>query len=122
METQLPVGNVASPVQTETVQVTEKMSQKDAVLLFTKGVLGLNQEGAVLTGGTTLKSCLLAGPEDIAEVVQAKKVKRKAVRILLFDAFKAGRVKISCEKTDAQLRKYCSGLINNWLKKDPRFS
>lgn len=122
METHLPVGNVINPVQTETAQITEQMSQKNAVFLFVKSVLDLNQEGTALTNGVVLKNCLLASSEDIVEVLRAKKAKRKAVQVLLFDALKAGNVKISCEKTDAQLRKYCSGLVNNWLKKDPRFS
>lgn len=48
---------------------------------------------------------------------------RKAIRVGLYDGIKAGTIKYSkAGKSDGQLKKYCSSLINNWLKKDPRFN
>lgn len=48
---------------------------------------------------------------------------RKSIRVGLYNGIKAGSIKYSKSgKTDGQLKKYCSSLINNWLKKDPRFN
>lgn len=48
---------------------------------------------------------------------------RKAIRVGLYDGIKNGDIKYSkAGKSDGQLKKYCSSLINNWLKKDPRFN
>lgn len=83
----------------------QKLSQKDAVLKFVTEALGLNQlpEGAKLKDAVT-------------------KEIRKAVRQKLFTAIRNGEVKLSKQYDDSKLKKYCSGLINNWLKKDSRFN
>lgn len=87
-------------VQVETVS---KLSQKNAVYNFVTEVVGQPKEG------TKLKELV------------TKEV-RKIVRQRLFASVKTGQVKLSKQFDDSKLKKYCSGLINNWLKKDPRFN
>lgn len=95
-------------VQEQTVQTTagtSKLSQKDAVYNFVTSALGSQEK----TEGQKLKELV------------TKEV-RKVVRSRLFAAVKSGEVKLSKQYDDSKLKKYCSGLINNWLKKDPRFN
>lgn len=48
---------------------------------------------------------------------------RKTIRVGLYAGIKNGTIKyVKSGKTDGELKKYCSSLINNWLKKDPRFN
>lgn len=92
------------PVETQvvTAEPQAKLSQKDAVFVFvTEAVQGVD--------GTKTKDLV------------TKEV-RKVVRQRLFAAVKAGDVRVSKQFTDSKLKKYCSGLINNWLKKDSRFN
>jgi hypothetical protein len=92
--------------QTETnVAVTSKLSQKDAVFNFLVEALNGNTKRA---DGEGLK------------VLVTKDI-RKVVRQRLFQEIKAGNVKLARPMDDSKLKKYCSGLINNWLKKDERF-
>lgn len=84
---------------------TSKLSQKNAVYNFVTEALG----SANKPEGTKLKELV------------TKEV-RKVVRLRLFAAVKSGEVKLSKQYDDSKLKKYCSGLINNWLKKDPRFN
>jgi hypothetical protein len=96
---------------TQVAETTEtapqKLSQKDAIFNFLMEALGglvhNRQEGQPLKSLVT---------KDI----------RKVVRVRLFQEFKAGNVKLSKNYDDGKLKKYCSGLINNWLKKDERFN
>jgi hypothetical protein len=88
----------------QTTADVSKLSQKDAVYTFVTAVVGQPQEG-----GAKLKELV------------TKEV-RKTVRQRLFAAVKSGDVKLSKQYDDSKLKKYCSGLINNWLKKDPRFN
>lgn len=85
-------------------EVVGKLSQKDAVYNYVKEALS-----EVNTEATKLKDAV---DKDV----------RKVVRQRLFAAVKSGEVKLSKQFDDSKLKKYCSGLINNWLKKDPRFS
>lgn len=89
----------------ETKADVSKLSQKDAVYNFVTEAL----EGAVRPEGSKLKDLV------------TKEV-RKVVRTRLFSAVKSGEVKLSKQFDDSKLKKYCSGLINNWLKKDSRFN
>lgn len=83
----------------------KKTSQKDAVYTFVVEALG----SANKPEGTKLKELV------------TKEV-RKIVRTRLFAAVRAGQVSCAKPFDDSKLKKYCSGLINNWLKKDPRFN
>jgi hypothetical protein len=53
---------------------------------------------------------------------------KKAVKDALIQQFKAGKVDCTEEfrrtklSSDSELSKYCSGLISNWIKKDPRLN
>jgi hypothetical protein len=86
---------------------SNKLSQKDAVFSFLIEALG----GAVhnRNPGESLKTLVT---KDI----------RKVVRQRLFQEIKAGNVKLGSPMDDSKLKKYCSGLINNWMKKDQRFN
>lgn len=91
-----------------------KLSQKDAVFVFVVE--------AVEASGTL--SVLEPGQERSLKEIKEKVTKdvRKVVRQRLFAAVQSGEVRVSKQFTDSKLKKYCSGLINNWLKKDPRFN
>lgn len=86
-------------------QTASKLSQKDAVYTYVTEALGGQQPAE----GQKLKDLV------------TKEV-RKTVRQRLFAAVKSGEVKLSKQFDDSKLKKYCSGLINNWLKKDTRFN
>lgn len=89
----------------QTTADVKKLSQKNAVLQYVTEALG----SADKPEGTKLKELV------------TKEI-RKIVRQRLFAAVKSGEVKCSKQFDDSKLKKYCSGLINNWLKKDPRFN
>jgi hypothetical protein len=91
-------------VLTNTTDPT-KLSQKDAIFAFTMEALGLTEK-----------------PADAKLKDLVTKEVRKIVRQRLFAAVKAGTVKLSKQFDDSKLKKYCSSLINNWVKKDPRFN
>lgn len=98
MEAQTQEQTVVTPTE------VSKLSQKDAVYNFV--VAALENKPA---DGQKLKELV------------TKEV-RKVVRQRLFSAVKSGEVKLSKQFDDSKLKKYCSGLINNWLKKDSRFN
>lgn len=97
-----------------TAEPQAKLSQKDAVFVFVVE--------AVEASGTL--SVLEPGQERSLKEIKEKVTKdvRKVVRQRLFAAVQSGDVKVSKQFTDSKLKKYCSGLINNWLKKDSRFN
>lgn len=83
---------------------TETTSQKDAVYTFALEVLtDKPAEGQAL------------------RTLVTKEV-RKAIRGRLFQGVKSGQIKLARTMDDSKLKKYCSNLINNWLKKDSRFN
>lgn len=93
--------------QEQNQAVSLKLSQKDAVFNFLIEALGglvNNRQGT-----------------DPLKTLVTKDI-RKVVRTRLFQEIKAGNVKLSKTMDDSKLKKYCSGLINNWLKKDERFN
>ncbi len=96
------MDNQEQPVETKTEP--SKLSQKDAIYNYVMSAL--NNKPAE---GQKLKELV---DKDV----------RKVVRQKLFQAFKTGEIKISKQYDDSKLKKYCSGLINNWLEKDPRFN
>lgn len=94
--------------ETAVVAETEtkaKLSQNEAVFKFVNEALGQ----VTLSEGQKLKELV------------TKEV-RKVVRQKLFAAFRSGDIRLAKPYDDSRLKKYCSGLINNWLKKDPRFN
>lgn len=94
-------SEAATPAQTE---------QKDAVHALALQALSPEAVEGAKALGQPLKSLV------------TKEV-RKAIRVGLYEGIKAGTIKYSkAGKSDGQLKKYCSSLINNWLKKDPRFN
>lgn len=97
-----------SQVQEQAVETktdASKLSQKDAVYKYVTEALGAVQ----LSEGQKLKDLV------------TKEV-RKTVRQRLGSGIKSGEIKLSKQFDDSKLKKYCSGLINNWLKKDSRFN
>ena len=42
----------------------------------------------------------------------------KQINMILFEGFKSGKISISVEKSDSDLKSYVSGLTSNWLRKD----
>lgn len=100
-----------APAETAAAPVEAKLSQKDAVFNFVSDALAADGLGDKykLPEGTKLKD------------IVTKEI-RKVVRQRLFKAITDGSVKLSKAMDDSKKKKYCSGLINNWLKKDPRFN
>lgn len=47
---------------------------------------------------------------------------KKQVNEILFQGFKEGEIELTKSYDDTQLRSYCSGLQNNWLRKDKRYN
>lgn len=93
---------------TETAAAPEAKAttpQKDAVYQFAIEALA----GATPAEGQALRSLV------------TKEV-RKSIRLKLFEGVKSGSIKLARSMDDSKLKKYCSSLINNWLKKDPRFN
>ena len=84
---------------------TSALSQKEAVLKFANEALA----NVTRADGQALRALV------------TKEV-RKAIRVRLFQGIKAGEIKLARPMDDSKLKKYCSSLINNWLKKDPRFN
>ena len=77
------------------------MKQKDAVYAAINNLFTVEGEGAV-----TLDR------EQRAEVIE-----------VLVEGFKAKKVSYDGEvPADKELRNYCSGLLSNWLRKDPRLN
>ena len=102
METE---NQVQCPVVEE--QKAKQLSQKDAVFNAFSEVI--DEKGNVRAEGEPLK------------VLFTKDV-RKAVRQKLYAGIKAGTIKCKPTYDEKKLKKYCSGLISNWLAKDERYS
>lgn len=102
METQVQASAAVNAAGTSEAT---KLSQKDAVTVFITEAL----KGVTVPEGVKLKDLVT---KDV----------RKVVRQRLFNGFKAGEIKLGKTYDDSKLKKYCSGLINNWLKKDNRFN
>lgn len=88
-------------------QPVKKMQQKEAVRNFILSEIA--EKGVVRAEGDPLKVLVT---KDIRDKVRAR----------LFDGFKSGSINLNTEKDDSQLKKYCSGVLSNWLKKDEFYS
>lgn len=89
---------------TPEVVVSKKLSQKDAVFNFVIAALDAKP-----------------GPGEVLKSLVTKDLK-KVVRTRLFEELKLGNIKLKRTMDDSKLKKYCSGLINHWLRRDPRFN
>lgn len=98
-------NTLANNQETTPAAVAATTSQKDAVFNFATAALA----GAKPAEGQALRDLI------------TKEV-RKAIRVRLFQGVKSGEIKLARAMDDSKLKKYCSSLINNWLKKDPRFN
>ena len=54
--------------------------------------------------------------------VEISKEQRAQVNMILFDGFRAGKIELDREFTDAELKSYVSGLQSNWIRKDKRLN
>ena len=54
--------------------------------------------------------------------VEISKEQRAQVNMILFDGFRAGKIELDREFTDAELKGYVSGLQSNWIRKDKRLN
>jgi hypothetical protein len=88
-----------------------QLSQKDAVYKYiAEAITGTN---------ITFDMLKVKAQEKTPEV----KLLLKDVRRRLYEGIKSGEIVFKKEgKTDSELRKYTSGLINHWLKRDTRFA
>lgn len=101
METE---NQVQCPVVEE--QKAKQLSQKDAV--FSAFQEAVDEKGVVRAEGEPLK------------VLFTKDI-RKSVREKLYLGIKSGTIKCKPVYEEKKLKKYCSGLISNWLSKDERY-
>lgn len=88
-------------------QTTAKLSQKEAVFNFITEAIAA--EGKTRLEGSKLR-------DYVTPAV------RKVVRQRLFAGFRAGEIGMKKVKDDNALKRYCSGVITNFVKKDPRFN
>ncbi len=76
------------------------MSQKEAVFAAVCAVVGHTPDGKV----------------------ELSKEQRAQVSMIVFEGFRAQTVGLDRDFTDADLKKYVSGLTSNWLRKDKRLN
>jgi hypothetical protein len=67
----------------------------------------------------------LGGPTPISEVIT--KEEKDRVKTILFNGFRNCNIEMSTEAAikytaDSELKKYISGLLDNWLRKAPEFN
>ena len=67
----------------------------------------------------------LNGPTPIADVLTDKD--KETIRDVLFAGFRKGEIEMSADSKakyaeDKELKKYVSGLANNWIRKAPEFN
>jgi hypothetical protein len=89
--------------------------------LTTAPVTQIEQKEAVYQLALEVLGAAANNPASPLKTLVTKEV-RKAIRVKLFEGIRAGTIEFKPNKTDGELKKYCSSLINNWLKKDPRFN
>ena len=62
---------------------------------------------------------------DITEKVPLKSHMNKSIRAMtrrkLYNGFKNKEVRLNSDYSNGKLKKYCSSLIDNWMKKDERY-
>lgn len=101
----------AAPAASE--PASKALSQKEAVRKFANEAAA---ELNLVAAGGALRALLQSDGEGANKELRAK------VRAKLYAGFKDGSVAIKSQKADGDLKKYCSSLINNWLKKDNFFA
>lgn len=105
MEDTMQTQNQQTENSNNSVPVVQLL-QKDAVYMYLSDALR----------GTGINFTQLKESKKAPEV----KVLLKGVRQRLFEGIRNGEIKCKT-MDDSKLKKYCSGLINNWLNKDPRY-
>lgn len=55
-------------------------------------------------------------------VLEISKEQRAQVNMILFEGFRAGKIQLDREFSDADLKQYVSGLQSNWIRKDKRLN
>lgn len=93
--------------QNNKIETPTPFSQKEAVYLNTLNVLELD--------GEKLRTLEKPLRELLTKSVQ------KQVRQKLFEGFKRKSISLKSEKTDSELKKYCSNVLKNWIARDSRF-
>jgi len=92
------------------IQVNEpqikQVSQKDAVFLALN--TGIRETNKSIDGTSVLRSYV-------------DKAVKKVARLELNNMIRLKLVKCKATYNDSQLKKYCSGLISNWMIKDKRY-
>lgn len=76
----------------------QKLSQKEAVFTAVKSVCGDR------------------------ETYTPSKEERAQIGAILFESFRSGKIELTREYTDSELKEYISGLQSNWLRKDKRLN
>lgn len=85
-------------------------SQKDAVIKAIMSVV----EGYTINGDTLLSDVITKEEKD-------------TVKTILFNGFRNGNIEFSVDavakyRADAELKKYVTGLLDNWIRKYPGFN
>ena len=78
----------------------------------------MNQKEAVFKAVAEITGTVPAGEKAISLSTE----QRKQVVNVLVEGFKSGSIPISANKPDAELKKYVTGLLDNWLRKDKRLN
>lgn len=65
--------------------------------------------------------CAVTGHKGDGAVVISKE-QRAQVNMILCEGFRAGKIDLDREFTDAELKSYVSGLQSNWIRKDSRLN
>ncbi len=85
----------------------------------------INQKQAVTNAIMSLFPKFVLGGEIILKSLLTPEFKKQA-RALLFEGFRAGEVTFAASQekldNDAYLNKYVSGLLDNWVRKNPEFN
>jgi hypothetical protein len=91
-----------------------KLSQKSAVIQVTLATLSARGVSYELNGSTPISSVLTDADKS-------------TIRNTLFSMFRKGEIEMKAEafaksSDDAYLKNYVSGLLNNWVRKEPEFN
>lgn len=83
----------------------------------------MKQKDAVYMAITSVLAASHIDFEDGMNVApHMTKERRAQVNAILVEGFRSGKIELSKEFTDEELREYVSGLQSNWIRKDPRFN
>ena len=76
----------------------------------------MNQKEAVFTAICSVTGHTGEGTLEISSEQRAQ------VNMILFEGFRANKIQLDREFSDADLKKYVSGLQSNWIRKDKRLN